>query len=113
MINPKDSNAILVYGQTDNNARCAHYHQSNDIIAIQFYCCREFYACYDCHQALAGHCAQAWPQEEFNHGAIFCGQCKGLISIEDYLNCGASCPQCAAAFNPYCRKHWPLYFLVG
>ena len=39
----------------DAQTRCAHFHGSTDIIAIKMKCCGEYYACKDCHIALAGH----------------------------------------------------------
>jgi len=35
-----------------------------DIVAIQMRCCGLFYACKDCHLALADHPIAVWPQSE-------------------------------------------------
>ena len=94
------------------NARtqCAHWHSERDIIAIKFKCCGEFYACFECHAEQAGHPAQAWPRAEFGEAAIYCGNCHTTLIISTYLASGNRCPACAAAFNPGCAKHYPLYF---
>src|SRR5215475_9988051 len=33
----------------DSQTRCAHYHGPTDIIAFKLKCCRQYYACKDCH----------------------------------------------------------------
>ena len=39
----------------DPQTRCEHYHGPTDIIAIKMKCCGVYYACKDCHVALADH----------------------------------------------------------
>lgn len=94
------------------NARtqCAHYHSERDIIAIQFKCCGVFYACITCHDEAAGHPPVVWPKSERHIAAILCGNCKHTFSIATYLACDNTCPNCQAAFNPGCARHYPLYF---
>lgn len=94
----------------DPETRCAHHHQSTDIIAIKMRCCGLFYACKDCHDALADHPLQPWPQAEWQKHAILCGACHTTLSINAYLNCNARCPNCSAPFNPACRNHYHYYF---
>ncbi|MFZ4452374.1 CHY zinc finger protein [Salibacterium aidingense] len=94
----------------DDSSRCAHYHQSNDIIAIQFYCCRQFYCCYKCHEELCSHPPSRWPEEQFHEKAILCGNCGTFLSIREYLQSGYICPCCQALFNPACKYHYSLYF---
>jgi len=94
----------------DPETRCAHYHQPTDIIAIKMRCCGEFYACKVCHDALADHSLEPWPQSEWQAPAILCGACKTTLTIAAYLNCESSCPHCSAAFNPACRNHYHYYF---
>lgn len=96
----------------DPETRCAHWQSECDVVAIKFKCCGQFYACYECHQALAGHRPELWSKQEHNHLAILCGRCKNLLTIEEYLNCASKCPRCGGAFNPGCEKHWHLYFTV-
>lgn len=94
----------------DNQTRCAHYHQAEDVIAIKFKCCETYYPCYKCHQEEADHQAELWAKAEFDAKAILCGVCGTELSITEYLNRNATCPHCQAAFNPGCKRHRHLYF---
>jgi uncharacterized CHY-type Zn-finger protein len=96
----------------DAQTRCAHYHSSLDIIAIRMKCCGIYYACKDCHDALAGHAIEVWPQQEWNQHAILCGSCGSELTIAEYMASGYQCPTCKAAFNPGCRNHYHFYFEV-
>jgi uncharacterized CHY-type Zn-finger protein len=96
----------------DGETRCAHWHSDLDVIAIRMACCGVYYACRDCHDALAGHPAAVWPTAQWNRPAILCGVCKSELTINTYLACDNRCPQCGAAFNPGCAKHKHLYFAV-
>ena len=99
--------------QLDDQTRCAHWHSPVDIIAIKFACCNEYYACYDCHQALADHEPKRWPRESFDQEeAILCGACQKTMTITTYMNANSTCPQCGASFNSRCQLHWHLYFEV-
>ncbi|MBY0479396.1 MAG: hypothetical protein K2Q24_17245 [Chitinophagaceae bacterium] len=106
-----DPVTIVVKGNIiDNATRCTHYHSANDIIAIRFNCCNEYYPCYQCHEETAGHAATVWPKTEWNTKAILCGNCKQELNIAAYMQSGNHCPHCKAAFNPNCSKHYHLYF---
>ena len=94
----------------DPQTRCAHWHSGLDVIAIKIRCCGTYYACHDCHQALAGHPSQVWAAEEFDELAVLCGACGTELSVRAYLGCDSRCPHCGAAFNPGCHKHRHLYF---
>ena len=94
----------------DPETRCAHYHKPVDMIAIKMKCCGVYYACKDCHEALAGHAMEVWPQSEWDHPAVLCGACGTELSIREYLECGNQCPACGAGFNPGCRNHSHFYF---
>lgn len=94
----------------DSQTRCAHYHLPVDVIAIKMKCCGIFYACKDCHDALAGHPIRVWPSAEWNAHAILCGVCGHTLTIHSYMHCDNSCPQCSAPFNPGCRNHYQFYF---
>ena len=94
----------------DAQTRCAHYRSELDIVAIKMKCCGVYYACKDCHEALAGHAMEAWPRSEWSQAAVLCGACGCEMSIEAYLSCGYRCPACGAAFNPGCRRHSHFYF---
>jgi len=94
----------------DPQTRCLHYHSPLDIIAIKMKCCGLFYACKDCHDALANHPLVPWPQSEWHEQAILCGACRSTLSISAYLECNSVCPHCSAPFNPACRNHHHFYF---
>jgi len=94
----------------DAQTRCIHWHSPRDIVAIRMKCCGEYYACRDCHDALAAHAVQVWPRAEWDRDAILCGACGGEMSIRAYLDGGDACPACGAGFNPGCRAHRHFYF---
>jgi uncharacterized CHY-type Zn-finger protein len=94
----------------DGETRCAHYHSSIDIVAIKMKCCGVYYACKDCHIALADHAIEVWPRSEWNARAILCGACGAEMMINDYLDSGYRCLSCKAEFNPACRNHYHFYF---
>jgi uncharacterized CHY-type Zn-finger protein len=94
----------------DPETRCAHYHSPRDIVAIRMKCCDCYYACKDCHGALAGHPVQRWPRAEWNERAVLCGACREEMRIRDYLESADACPACMAPFNPGCREHHHFYF---
>ncbi|HEY2445618.1 MAG TPA: CHY zinc finger protein [Rhizomicrobium sp.] len=97
----------------DEQTRCAHHRSPRDIVAIKMKCCGSWYACKDCHDALAGHASGAWPRGEWDERAILCGACGVEMSIREYLGCGNQCPACDAPFNPGCREHHHFYFERG
>lgn len=94
----------------DSEARCAHWHSALDIVAIKMKCCGAYYACKDCHDALAGHAIETWPRAQWDTAAILCGACGREMSIRLYLECADACPACGAGFNPGCRSHHHVYF---
>src|ERR1700761_3047801 len=94
----------------DSQIRCTHYHSALDVIAIKMACCGLYYACKDCHDALADHPLTPWPRSQWNTPAILCGACKTEFTIEAYLASNNHCPACNAAFNPGCRNHYHFYF---
>ena len=96
----------------DAQSRCAHYHGAADIVAIKFMCCGVYYACTDCHAALADHPAQVWPADRWDERAIRCGACASTLTIATYLDGTPACPVCGAGFNPRCRSHHHYYFAV-
>jgi uncharacterized CHY-type Zn-finger protein len=94
----------------DPETRCAHWHSALDIVAIRMKCCGVYYACKDCHEALADHAIEVWPRGEWDRPAVMCGACGAEMSIRRYLECEDSCPSCQAPFNPGCRHHHHCYF---
>ena len=105
---------INIYGKTvDNQTRCQHWHSDLDVIAIKFKCCEKYYPCFSCHEEEADHEPKVWPKDEFNTKAILCGVCGSELTIAEYQASGNTCPNCTAAFNPGCSKHYHLYFETG
>ena len=94
----------------DPQTRCAHWRSALDIIAIRMRCCGTYYACRECHDALADHPANVWSVSEFDTPAVLCGACGTQLSVQAYLRCGSTCPACDAPFNPACHTHRHLYF---
>jgi uncharacterized CHY-type Zn-finger protein len=102
---------LPVHGlELDEQTRCAHWHSPNDVIAIKFACCGEYYACYDCHAALADHEPDVWPRASYAQPAVLCGVCGSELTIDQYMAAKFTCPSCGAAFNPGCANHYHLYF---
>ncbi|WP_122089026.1 CHY zinc finger protein [Halalkalicoccus subterraneus] len=94
----------------DRETRCTHYDSPRDVIAIRFFCCGEYYACYECHAARSDHDAERWPEDARQKRAVLCGVCDTELTIAEYLDCDDACPACGAAFNPGCANHHHLYF---
>lgn len=95
-----------------SQTRCEHYHGPTDIVAIKMKCCGLYYACNDCHAALADHAVEVWPVSEWNQEAILCGACGTRLTIRQYLEGESRCQFCRAQFNPNCRNHYHYYFQV-
>jgi uncharacterized CHY-type Zn-finger protein len=94
----------------DPRSRCSHYAGPLDIVAIKMRCCQLYYACRECHDALADHPAAVWPREEWGDAAILCGACGAELTIRQYLDGADRCPYCSAGFNPGCKTHHRFYF---
>ncbi|WP_066192451.1 MULTISPECIES: CHY zinc finger protein [Gracilibacillus] len=99
-----------VYGLTvDDQTRCQHYQQEEDIVALKCKTCQRYYPCFLCHQACCDHPFGRWNKEEFDQYAVLCGKCKRELTINQYVHT-KSCPNCQAQFNPNCSKHYHVYF---
>jgi uncharacterized CHY-type Zn-finger protein len=96
----------------DPQTRCGHYHGPTDIIAIRMKCCGVYYACKDCHNALADHPIEVWPEREWDQRAILCGACGLELTIHQYMKSESRCPACREPFNPRCRNHYHIYFEI-
>jgi len=99
--------------ELDDETRCVHYKSALDVIAIKMRCCDTYFACRDCHAALADHSLEPWPSDERRRKAVLCGACGTELEIERYLEAPNRCPECGTAFNPGCRKHHKDYFAEG
>jgi len=96
----------------DSQTRCKHYHGPTDIVAIKMKCCDVYYACKDCHTALADHLIEVWSESEWDQVAVLCGACGTELSIHQYMESEFRCPVCRERFNPGCRNHYHFYFEV-
>ena len=94
----------------DPNTRCEHYRGPTDIVAIKMKCCGVYYACKDCHAALADHEIEVWPESDWNQEAILCGACGAELTIRQYMQGESRCAVCRADFNPKCTNHYHFYF---
>lgn len=65
----------------DAYGRCAHYHSDRDIIANKCATCRRYWACYQCHDALADHPFGRMPLTE---PAVLCGACGTAMTYWQY-----------------------------
>ncbi|KAK1916844.1 hypothetical protein P3342_004399 [Pyrenophora teres f. teres] len=92
--------------------QCTHWHSPVDIIAIKHFCCNKFYACITCHNACETHNPSVWPQTQRDEMAVLCGQCKHVLTINEYMKSGSKCTVCGSGFNPGCKNHWDLYFEI-
>jgi uncharacterized CHY-type Zn-finger protein len=96
--------------ELDAQSRCTHYSSPLDIVAIKMKCCGGYFACKECHAALADHVLEPWPREEWQRPAILCGACGTELTIAEYIESSSECPDCGARFNPACREHRAYYF---
>ncbi|TMN21459.1 hypothetical protein FH966_00695 [Lentibacillus cibarius] len=103
---------MKVIGAVDDETRCRHYHGPRDRIAIKFYCCGEYFSCFQCHEEYGCGARKIWPREAFAEKAILCGNCRMEMTILDYVTGGNKCPSCNKAFNSGCSLHHHLYFEV-
>ena len=101
---------IKAYGKlVDEETRCIHYHGKNDIIALQCYKCKKYYACYKCHDGIESHPFSPYPISLSDDFPILCGVCKNLLTYQEYHN-HTNCPYCLSDFNPGCQNHHDYYF---
>ena len=49
----------------DEEGRCTHYHQENDIVALKCSDCEKYFSCYHCHDELENHLFRATDKEDF------------------------------------------------
>ena len=96
--------------EISSHAQCKHYFSISDILAIQLPCCETYYSCIFCHDELAKHAAEKWSFDQQKSEAMYCGKCKSIFSIENYLANPTNCPNCKSAFNSNCKNHYEYYF---
>lgn len=90
----------------DSSGRCQHYHSEQDIAALQCGQCKQYYACFKCHDQLCDHSFVS--ADIKNTKPVMCGHCKKKLSYEQYQH--YRCPYCQAFFNPRCKLHQDIYF---
>ncbi|MDF8375009.1 hypothetical protein G9401_05360 [Weissella paramesenteroides] len=102
----KNDVSIVIHGiQLDSDGRCLHYHTNNDIVALKCAQCHQYFACYQCHDAIMSHeFMPANPEDK----SVMCGVCHHIMNYQDYSQ--NSCPNCHHAFNPRCALHHEIYF---
>ncbi len=96
--------------EVDAETRCSHYDSERDVIAIRFPCCDTYFPCFRCHDAVADHPRETWPENRRSAEAVLCGVCGTELMIAAYLDSDSQCPDCDAEFNPGCANHYHLYF---
>jgi uncharacterized CHY-type Zn-finger protein len=107
----EDANPPIVHGVSVTPlTQCTHWHSPLDIIAIKHFCCKKFYACISCHDACETHESGIWPKVLWDQRAVLCGQCKHVLSVDEYMSGGSKCMKCGSGFNPGCKNHWRMYF---
>src|SRR4029077_16763018 len=80
----------------DSQTRCAHYRSLLDVIAIRMKCCDRYFACKDCHDALADHPIEVWPRTQWDKAAVLCGVCGRELTIAESMVSKYECPACHA-----------------
>jgi len=76
--------------EVDAQTRCVHYYSALDVIAIKMKCCGTYYACKDCHDALAGHAIEVWPLSGRYTSEVPCRVCGTVMSIQEYAEAARS-----------------------
>ncbi|MFL2030165.1 CHY zinc finger protein [Loigolactobacillus zhaoyuanensis] len=100
--------SVSIYGlKLDADGRCQHYHGPTDIIANKCARCQQYFACYQCHDALQQHefVPISLPTDEY---VVCCGHCRHELTWSQYQT--GACPFCQRAFNPKCTLHHAIYF---
>lgn len=99
--------SIKIYGlKLDGAGRCQHYHTDRDVVALKCAVCQRYYACYQCHDALADHTFA--PVATNDLAPVLCGVCRRTLTYQQYQL--GHCPYCGHAFNPGCQLHHDIYF---
>src|SRR5260370_35494239 len=87
----------------DYQTRCEHSASALDVLALRFKCCEAYYACVECHDALAGHEVKVWGKLDHDAKILLCGACRTEFTIRTLLRCNDRCPNCNTAVNPEYR----------
>ncbi|MCD2159115.1 CHY zinc finger protein [Fructobacillus sp. M1-13] len=99
--------AIKIFGQDIGpTGTCRHYHSDVDVVALRCEKCQQYFACYQCHDAMRKHAFQ--PAARQVGRPVLCGVCHKTLTYAEYKE--TACPYCGAAFNPNCVLHQDRYF---
>lgn len=88
----------------DDEGRCIHYHSEKDIVSLQCYECKKYYAC-----SIETHVFSPYPLALSEDRPILCGVCKRTMTFQEYQK-QMTCPYRSAPFNPDCKQHYSYYF---
>lgn len=98
----------------DTETRCEHWNGPNDIIALRFKCCPDYYyPCFQCHNELTTHVLQKFNLTiNLDLKCIFCGHCKKELTFKEYISSSnvLRCSYCKHRFNENCKLHYHCYF---
>ena len=98
---------IMIYGiGLDSEGRCLHYHTKCDVVALKCNKCKEYFACYQCHNQLQNHPFEPVSKEDV--APVICGSCRHFLTFDEYKK--RACLYCRHAFNPKCPVHETIYF---
>ncbi|WP_369678836.1 hypothetical protein [Planococcus faecalis] len=61
----------------DAETRCAHYIQLSIELPSSFFCCQQYFPCFECHQAIGCGNHQVWPKDRFQEKAC----CAGAVGM--------------------------------
>ncbi|WP_137636444.1 CHY zinc finger protein [Loigolactobacillus binensis] len=101
--------SALIWGlDLDAAGRCRHYHGPTDIVANKCARCQQYFACYQCHDALRAHHFVPMPITAAAK-VVCCGNCRQQLTYAQYQT--GTCPFCRHAFNPQCVRHQAIYFI--
>ncbi|WP_207695459.1 CHY zinc finger protein [Enterococcus sp. DIV0212c] len=94
----------------DKAGRCVHYDSAVDVVANKCYCCKKFYACYQCHNEYEDHFFLPWPiVEDPLAKIVLCGKCNHEMNHDEYKKSN-QCSNCGHLFNSNCSRHSQIYF---
>ena len=97
----------------EKNYGCPHWHSVKDVVALKCPCHGDFHPCLLCHEDKYARAPERWKKELWeDEEAILCRMCGTSMTIGDYMRGNSACPECNAGFNPGCKDHWHLYFVM-
>lgn len=74
---------IMIYGiGLDSEGRCLHYHTKCDVVALKCNKCKEYFACYQCHNQLQNHPFEPVSKEDV--APVICGSCRHFLTFDEY-----------------------------